>query len=151
MSDALPAESRYRSITVQAWSAMLMVLLTMLIADVDRLAIEGSYAQLAASLRNDPGLTGLWVLVGLICLNSLVQVAVRTFDAPPFRRLVFWTSVAYTAFFILHQGAHIVAGERFSLHTILDVTHHALGLSACWASHRWSKLAGQAPEVQADR
>jgi hypothetical protein len=139
--DMILAESRYRAITAQAWSAMLAVLLTMLIADVDRLAIQGSYAELAESLGADPGLGGLWVLVCLICLNALVQISVHTFDVPLFRRLVFWTSVAYTVFFILHQAAHVAAGERFSLHTILDLTHHVLGLWACWASGRWSRLA----------
>jgi hypothetical protein len=140
MLGLIAAESRYRAITAQAWAGMLAVLLAMLIADVDRLAIQGSYEHLAESLGDDPGSTGLWILVALICLNALVQVAVRTFAGRGFRRAVFWTSVAYTAFFVLHQAAHVWAGERFSLHTLLDLTHHALGLWACWASSRWLKL-----------
>lgn len=141
MPDRIAAESRYRAITVQAWSGMLAVLLAMLLADVVRLAMRGSYEDLAESLGDDPGSSGLWILVGLICLNALLQVAVRTFAGPGFRRAVFWTSAAYTAFFVFHQAAHIWAGERFSLHTILDLTHHVLGLWACWASSRWLKLA----------
>ena len=133
------ADSRYRAITAQAWSGMLAVLLTMFIADLVRLSIKGPYAELAESLAADPGLTGLWVLVCLICLNALVQVAVRAFDGAAFRRLVFWTSVLYTAFFIWHQVAHVLSGERFGLHTVLDLTHHVLGLWACWASFRWSR------------
>lgn len=141
MHETIDAAARYRAITAQSWSGMLVVLLAMLIADMDRLAIQGSYGELSQSLAADPGLTGLWVLVSLMCLNSLVQVSVHTFDAPLFRRAVFWTSVAYTAFFVLHQATHIIAGERFSLHTILDLTHHVLGLWACWASSRWASLA----------
>lgn len=141
MPERISAESRFRAITAQAWTGMLAVLLTMLIADVDRLAMQGSYENLAESLGEDPGMRGLWILIGLICLNALIQVAVRTFDGSNFRRAVFWTSVAYTAFFVLHQAAHIWAGERFSLHTILDVTHHALGLWACWASSQWLRLS----------
>ena len=135
------SEERYRAITSQAWSGMLVVLLMMLIADVDRLAIQGSYGELANSLRNDPGEIGLWVLTALVCFNAVVQVAVRTFDGRGFRRAVFWTSVGYTAFFILHQFAHVWSGERFSLHTILDLTHHVLGVWACWAASRWSRLS----------
>jgi hypothetical protein len=143
MPDTTDPAARYRAITIQSWSGMLVVLLAMLIADIDRLAIQGSYGEQAESLAADPGVTGLWVLVSLLCLNALVQVSVRTFDTPLFRRAVFWLSVAYTAFFVLHQAAHIMAGERFSLHTILDLTHHVLGLWACWASNRWARLARQ--------
>ena len=135
-----PMDSRYRAIIAQAWSGMLAVLLTMFIADLVRLSIGGQFSELAASLAADPGRNGLWILVCLICANALIQVAVRTFDALPFRRGVFWVSVAYTAFFVLHQVLHVMSGEGFSIHTILDLTHHALGAWACWASYQWGKV-----------
>ena len=121
-------ESRFRTITVQSWSGMLAVLLTMSIVDLLRFSMLGQYAELSKSLAADPGSTGLWILVCFICINVLIQSAVRTFDAPRFRKTVFWISVAYTAFFVLHQFVHILAGENFGLHTVLDFTHHALGL-----------------------
>jgi hypothetical protein len=133
--------SRYRAMTAQAWSGMLAVLLAMLVADLDRLAMRGSYEDLAESLSGDPGVGGLWILTGLICANALLQVAIRTFDARSFRRAVFWLSAAYTAFFVVHQVVHIWSGERFTLHTILDVTHHVLGVWACWASSHWLRAA----------
>ena len=42
MPEAIDVSARYRAITAQSWSGMLMVLLTMLVADIDRLAIQGS-------------------------------------------------------------------------------------------------------------
>lgn len=134
-------DSRYRAITAQAWSGMLAVLLTMFIADLVRLSMDGQFSTLAESLAADPGRNGLWILVSLICVNTLLQVAVRTFDAPLFRKVVFWISVAYTVFFVLHQVLHVLSGEGLSIHTILDLTHHALGLWACWASHHWSRVS----------
>lgn len=141
MTDTTHKDARYRAITAQAWSGMLVILLTMFIADLVRLSMQGQFSELAKSLATDPGRTGLWVLVALICVNTLVQVAVRTFDAPLFRKVVFWVSVAYTAFFVLHQVVHVVSGESFGLHTVLDFTHHVLGLWACWASFQWSRSA----------
>lgn len=141
MTDTPPMDSRFRAITAQAWSGMLVVLLTMFIADVVRFSMQGEYSQLTTSLAADPGHVGLWVLVCLICANALVQVAVHTFDAPRFRLAVFWASVLYTAFFVAHQAVHVFSGESLGLHTVLDFTHHALGLWACWASRQWSKCA----------
>jgi hypothetical protein len=132
---------RARGIVAQAWAGMLAILLTMLVADLVRLSIRAPYSELAESLAGDPGLGGLWVLVCLICFNALLQVAVRTFEGRGFVLLVFWLSVGYTLFFLFHQLVHVWSGERFSMHTILDFTHHALGIWACWAAWRWSKLA----------
>jgi hypothetical protein len=70
-----------------------------------------------------------------------MQLAVRTFDAQPFRAFVFWVTVAYTAFFILHQVVHFIGGESLGLHTPLDFTHHALGIWGCWSSKKWGKDA----------
>jgi hypothetical protein len=149
MTDTHPMDSQFRAITAQAWSGMLAVLLTMFIADMVRLAMLGQYSELTTSLSADPGRAGLWVLVCLICLNTLVQVAVHTFDAPLFRKAVFWVSALYTVFFMLHQAVHVASGESFGLHTVLDFTHHALGLWACWASRQWSTsaLPGRASEA----
>ena len=139
MTDTPDVGLRYRAIIVHAWSGMLAILLTMLIADVVRYAMQGPYNELSTALASDPGAGGLWVLIGLICMNALVQVSVHTFDARFFRLAVFWAGIAYTLFFVSHQVAHVLAGEGFGLHTILDLTHHGLGGWACWASFRWSR------------
>ncbi len=133
--------SQFRSIVAQSWAGMLAVLLTMFIADIVRLAMLGQYTELSNSFMTDPGILGLWVLTILICINTLVQVAVHTFDGTTFRKSIFWISVFYTLFFLLHQIFHLYTGEQFGLHTVLDITHHVLGFWACWASHRWSNLS----------
>ena len=136
-------DSPYRAITAQAWAGMLFLLLTMFIADLVRLSIEGEFAALTRALAADPGRTGLWILVLLICANTLIQVAIRTFQSPAFRWFLFAASVLYTAFFVAHQIAHVAGGESFGLHTFLDLTHHALGFWACWASWQWARTRTQ--------
>lgn len=124
----------YQAITAQAWSGMLAVLLMMFLVDLERFVMLGQYKELAESLVHDPGYLGLWVLVCLVCINVLMQLALRTFNAKPFRIFAFWITAAYTAFFILHQVVHLAGGESVGLHTPLDMTHHILGVWGCWAA-----------------
>lgn len=133
--------SKYQAITVQAWAGMLALLLMMFIADIERLAMQGQYTELAEALADDPGKSGLWILVFLASFNAVMQLAVRTFESKPFRVFVFWVTVAYTVFFILHQVVHFVGGETLGLHTPLDIAHHVLGIWGCWASRRWANNA----------
>jgi hypothetical protein len=131
--------SRYRAITAQAWAGMLALLLMMFIADLLRFSMQGEYREMAEALAVDPGPSGLRVLVVMVCFNTLLQLAVHTFDAPLFRKAVFWAGVLYTVFFLLHQVVHLIGGEALGVHTVLDLTHHVLGTWACWASWRWSR------------
>jgi hypothetical protein len=133
--------SKYQSITAQAWAGMLALLLMMFIADIERLAMQGQYTDLAESLAHDPGKSGLWILVCLASFNAVMQLAVRTFDSKSFRIFVFWVTVVYTTFFILHQVVHFIGGETLGLHTPLDIAHHVLGIWGCWSSMRWIKNA----------
>lgn len=121
------AQVDYRAITVQAWSAMFVVLLAIQL----RTFVE--------SPRDDFSPGGLlWMFC--TCLNPLVQVGVRTLDSPRFRRAVFEISVAYTTLIILdHFLASSLAVEGFN--QIFYFLHHVLGLWACWASWRWFRLA----------
>jgi hypothetical protein len=132
--------ARYRAITAQAWTGMLALLLMMFIADLLQMAMQGDYQEMSKTLSVDPGRTGLWVLAMMICFNTLVQVAIHTFDAPAFRKAVFWAGVIYTVFFLLHQAVHFLGGEPLGLSTVLDMTHHVLGAWACWGAWRWSRL-----------
>jgi len=133
--------SKYQSITSQAWAGMLALLLMMFIADIERLAMQGQYTDLAEALAADPGQSGLWILVLLASFNAVMQLAVRTFESRPFRVFVFWATVSYTAFFVFHQVVHISGGETLGLHTPLDIAHHVLGIWGCWSSRRWAKDA----------
>lgn len=127
----------YQAIAAQAWAGMLAILVTMLVADLTAYAMQGRYDELSRLLANDPGPVGLQILVWLICANALFQVALRLFDQAGFRRFAFWVSVGYTAFFVLHQTVHLAIGDEIGLHTVLDLTHHALGIGSCWALWRW--------------
>lgn len=141
MTETTHIDSRYRAIAAQAWLGMLVTLLAMPIAQLLLFFMRGQPTELAESLAPWPGHTGLWVWVCLICLISLVQVAVRTFDSPSFRTAVFGVSVVYTALSVCMQVVTVALGESFGPYTILDLTHNGLGLWACWASAQWSRSA----------
>lgn len=140
-NSAATPTSRFQAITSQAWAGMLAVLLMMFLVDLERFAMVGQYKELSESLAHDPGALGLLVLVWLVCINVLMQLAVRTFDAKWFRIVSLWVTVAYTLFFVLHQVVHIAGGESFGIHTPLDITHHILGIWGAWSAWRWSKDA----------
>lgn len=144
MSESTDEASRYSSIVAQAWSGMLALLLLMFISDVLRLFMLADFDAMAQALAVDPGDTGLAVLTAMACFNVLVQMALRTLDSPALRQFVFWASVAYTGFFLLHQVVHLAGGEEMGVHSLLDFTHHALGVWACWAARRWAQAAGRA-------
>lgn len=116
---------------------MLAVLIAMLMVDVLSHAMRGKYQQLSEALANDPGVLGLRVLVSMLCINALVQASVHIFSSPAFRIFVLIVSVVYAIFFVAHQLIHLFKGEKFGLHSILDVTHHALGAVAIWAAWQW--------------
>lgn len=116
---------------------MLAVLLMMLLGDVVQLAALRSYADFSATLAADPGISGLRALVYLACANVLMQVAIHTFDGKGFRLFVAVATGAYTLFFMGHQVVHLASGEGVGLHTVLDVTHHVLGVWALWAARCW--------------
>lgn len=135
----MTAPSRFQSITAQAWAGMLALLFMMFLVDLERFAMQGDYAGLAQSLAHDPGVWGLRVLVGLVCLNGLMQVATRTFSSPGFRLATVGLTAAYALFFLLHQVVHLWGGEPLGLHTALDLTHHTLGAWGTWSAWRWHR------------
>lgn len=133
--------SRFQAITAQAWAGMLAILLMMFLVDLERFAMLGQYKELSESLAHDPGALGLLVLVCLVCLNVLMQIAIRTFSAKWFRVATVWLTAAYAVFFLLHQVVHVAGGESLGIHTPLDLTHHLLGAWGSWSAWRWSKDA----------
>ena len=133
--------SRFQAITAQAWGGMLAILLMMFIVDLERFVMLGQYKELTESLAQDPGALGLLVLVCLLCLNVIMQVAIRTFTNNWFRVVTVWLTAAYATFFLLHQVIHVAGGEPLGIHTPLDLTHHLLGVWGTWSAWRWRKDA----------
>jgi hypothetical protein len=131
----------FRAVISSAWAGMLAILLAMLLVDPLRHAMAGTYTELSDTLRHDPGVAGLRVLLVMLALNTLVQVAVHVFSSRRWRGILLGLSVLYTLFFLAHQIVHLLGGEEFGLHTLLDVTHHLLGCTACWAAWRWRQFA----------
>lgn len=150
MSGATGAVAEYKSMVVQAWSGMLALLLMMFISDLLRLFMLADFETMAQALAVDPGGTGLAVLTAMACFNVLLQMVLRTFDSPALPKFVFWASVAYTGFFMLHQVAHLAGGEDMGVHSLLDFTHHALGVWACWAARRWASPASAMDAAHAE-
>lgn len=105
----------------------------MFISDLLRLFMLSDFDALAQALAMEPGDSGLAVLTALACFNTLVQMVLRKF--------IFWASVAYTGFFMLHQVVHLAGGEEMGVRSLLDFTHHASGVWACWAARRWANTA----------
>ena len=66
--------------------------------------------------------------------SGMLAVLIAVLLVDPLRHAM---AGAYTLFFLLHQVVHMAGGEGLGLHTVLDLTHHALGLVACWAAWRW--------------
>ncbi len=129
-------QRKYQDILVQGWTGMLFLLLLMFITDIIEQSIDGSFQNMSAFLAKDPGITGLWFLAGLICVNVLVQMCVRTFQGKLCRKMIFILTIVYTLFFLLHQVFHLISGEGFDIHFMIDITHHILGTWACWAAYQ---------------
>jgi len=129
-----------RNIIVQGWMGMLSLLLLMMLTDLTELGMKGDFSP----LRRDPGIGGLWFIVVMVSVNVLVQISVRTFEGSVFRRLVFGATALYTLIFVGHQVTHLLAGEGFDVHTVLDVVHHTLGVWAAFAAYRWMTAPARA-------
>lgn len=94
----------------------------MFISDLLRLFMLSDFDALAQALAMEPGDSGLAVLTALACFNTLVQMVLRKF--------IFWASVAYTGFFMLHQVVHLAGGEE-------------MGVRSCWISRTTRRACGR--------
>lgn len=141
-------ERKYQGLVVQGWVGMLVLLLTMFITDLVEFSMRGEYQDLSALLSKDPGITGLWILSALICLNVIAQMSIRSVHRRGCRWRVLWFTVGYAAFFMFHQAAHLLQGDGLDIHFMLDTTHHIVGLWAAWAAYKWARLANAAPNNQ---
>jgi hypothetical protein len=120
-----------------ALSGMLILLIMMFLSDYIRLGIGGDFS----SLKDDPGIGGLWMLTVLVCLNLLVQLAVQLSAAKAVKIAVVVFVGFYGLFFLSHQLIHYrLDGFKTDVHILLDGTHHILAGFGLWAGIRWVKL-----------
>lgn len=126
---------KYKNIIAQAWTGMLLLLFLMLFTDLIEGGIHGDFSFLA----KDPGVSGLWFIVVVACINLSLQLIIKTFNNRIIRRFVFVMSISYTLIFIAHQTNHLIAGEAFDYHTVLDLTHHVFGIWGSIAAYKWLK------------
>jgi hypothetical protein len=129
-------EDRMRSVIAQGLAGMLFILLFMFTTDYVEYGIKGDFSALA----KDPGLKGIWILTFELCLNVLMQISVQTFNGRSFRWVAFVFCTIYFLLFVMHQVMHLVAGETFDMHTVLDITHHIVGLWTAITAYKWAKL-----------
>ena len=131
-------ESKYQGILLQGWIGMLFLLLTMFITDIVEQAIKGSFESFSTFLAEDPGIVGLWILACMICANVVMQMVIRVIRKKCWRWFAFYSTLIYTLFFLTHQINHIVSGEGFDIHFVIDITHNILGFWASWATYKWA-------------
>ena len=134
-------QTNYRAVVATSWGGMLVLLLGMLILEPLRYAMNGRYEELTTLLSKDPGPLGLQVLVGLLCLNTLVQVIVHARSCRTAKISVLVLSVSYGLFFLAHNVVHFLGGEPIGLQSALDFTHHGLAALATWGAWRWQSAA----------
>ena len=133
--------TNHRNTLSTAWASMLAVLLAMLLIDPLQYAMQGQYEALTHSLQQDPGVGGLCVLIGMLCMNTLMQVGIQMFSGTTWRGFVLVMTALYGLFFLIHQAVHVAGGEALGLHTLLDVTHHLLAVAGVVAAHQWRKAS----------
>jgi hypothetical protein len=125
-----------KSVIVQGYVGMLFLLIMMTVSD---LTVAGLSKNLDL-LQNDPGIVGLWMTAVLLCINVLVQIAIRTFDGKKFRQGIFVISVIYVLLFLAHQIFHFAAGDGVTIDSMYDVTHHIIGVWVIIYARKWAKL-----------
>lgn len=137
----------YRDVIAQAWVAMLLLLLTMLIVDIIGVLISGDYDRASELLSKDPGVSGLWFLSCLICINVLLQMTVRFIEKQKYRWMIFVLTLCYGVFFLAHQIFHLINGEGFGIHFLLDTTHDIVAVWALWVCYKWATTRNAADQV----
>jgi hypothetical protein len=128
---------RLRGVLKTSLSGMLILLIMMFLSDYVRLGIGGDFS----SLKEDPGIGGLWLLTVLVCLNLLAQLAVQLTESKAVKIAVTVFVGCYGLFFLSHQLIHYRSGGfAADVHLLLDCTHHVLAGFGLWAGIRWVKL-----------
>ena len=130
-------DSKFRRIISSCLSGMIVLLIMMFISDYIRLGIEGDFS----SLKVDPGISGLWILAVLVCLNLFAQVSVQAVNGKGIKVVLIGFVGLYGLFFLGHQLVHYNSeGFRFDVHVLLDTSHHLLSCIALWYGVKWIKI-----------
>lgn len=132
-------EEHIKSIIVQGFVGMLFLLLMMTISDLVKAGLTENFSL----LQRDPGIIGLWLTAILVCVNVLIQIAIRTFDGKKFRWNIFIISIIYAVLFVLHQIFHLIVGDGINIHFMFDITHHIIGIWVIIYAFKWAKLEEQ--------
>ncbi len=129
-------EENIRSVIVQGYIGMLFLLVMMTVSDLTAAGLSKNLDL----LQNDPGTIGLWMTAILLCINILIQIAIRTFDGRKFRQSIYVISVIYMLLFVAHQIFHFAAGDRITIDLMYDITHHIIGIWVIIYASKWAKL-----------
>ena len=129
-------EEKIRNIIVQGYVGMLFLLVMMTVSDLTLAGLSQNFNL----LQNDPGTVGLWMTAVLLCINVLIQIAIRTFDGRKFRQSIYAASIIYMLLFVAHQVFHFAVGDGVTVDLIYDTTHHILGIWVIIYAYKWAKL-----------
>jgi len=131
----MDGNDRLRAIIAQGYVAMFLLMMMMTITDLVELGMAGSFSRLLV----DPGTEGLWALAVVACVNVAAQLAAHLVQRPAARWVLFALTAAYTLFFVGHQASHLLAGEGFEIHSLLDFSHHGAGIVASISAFRLAR------------
>ena len=118
---------KLRDIVAYGWIGLLLAQLATFITSILASGIESITANV-----NPPA---IWAMTVFTCINLLMPMAIRTFEAGAFRWVVFGLTVLYTVIFFLHlfigQATPVVA-----LRLIMMI----MGGWATVAAFKWARL-----------
>lgn len=129
------SNQKVRSIISTAWLGMALLSIMMQITDL----LEAGLGQ-DFSFTEHLGMSGIWSISILLCINLVVQVSVQTFEGKGFRWGIFIVTIVYTLNMIVHQVTHIMGGDRFDIHFVFDTLHHVLGIWAIIYAYKWARM-----------
>ena len=133
-------DSKYRRVISSCLSGMVILLIMMFLSDYVRLGIEGDFS----SLKIDPGMSGMWILAVLVCLNLFAQVWIQATNVKSVKMVLIGFVGVYGLFFLGHQLIHYNSdGFRFDVHVLLDTSHHLLSGVAIWHGIKWIKIQSE--------
>lgn len=137
MTNDAALDLKLRRIISTCLSGMIVLLIMMFLSDYVRLGGEGDFS----SLKEDPGMSGIWILAVLVCLNLFAQVSVQATNVKSVKMLLIGFIGLYGLFFLSHQLIHYKSeGFSFDVHVLLDASHHLLAFIALWHGFKWIKI-----------
>ena len=125
-----------KNVIVQGYVGMLFLLIMMTISDLTVAGLSQNFDL----LQNDPGTVGLWMTAVLLCINVLIQIAIRTFNGKKFRQSIYVVSIIYMLLFVGHQIFHFAAGDGITIDLMYNITHHIIGIWVIIYARKWAKL-----------